>query len=62
MPWAMREESLQALDERLGELKPSLIVEVGSGQSTAGLRFPYNNMFYVLEAGGLEFYEKRRRR
>jgi spore germination cell wall hydrolase CwlJ-like protein len=29
---------------------------------TAGLRFPYNNMFYVLEAGGLEFYEKRRRR
>lgn len=35
MPWAMREESLQALDERLGELKPSLIVEVGSGQSTA---------------------------
>ncbi len=27
---------------------------------TAGLRFPYNNMFYVLEAGGNEFYEKRR--
>ena len=26
---------------------------------TAGLRFPYNNMFYVLEAGGNEFYEKR---
>lgn len=25
---------------------------------TAGLRFPYNNMFYVLEAGGNEFYEK----
>jgi hypothetical protein len=33
----MREESLQALDERLGELKPSLIVEAGSGQSTAVL-------------------------
>jgi spore germination cell wall hydrolase CwlJ-like protein len=29
---------------------------------TAGLRFPYNNMHYVLEAGGLEFYEKRSRR
>lgn len=29
---------------------------------TAGLRFPYDNMFYVLEEGGLEFYEKRRRR
>lgn len=28
---------------------------------TAGLRFPYNNMHYVLEAGGNEFYEKRRR-
>jgi spore germination cell wall hydrolase CwlJ-like protein len=28
---------------------------------TAGLRFPYNNMFYVLEAGGNEFYEKRSR-
>lgn len=28
---------------------------------TAGLRFPYNNMFYVLEAGGNEFYEKRTR-
>ena len=27
---------------------------------TAGLRFPYNNMYYVLEAGGNEFYEKRR--
>lgn len=27
---------------------------------TAGLRFPYDNMFYVLEAGGNEFYEKRR--
>lgn len=26
---------------------------------TAGLRFPYNNMHYVLEAGGNAFYEKR---
>jgi len=26
---------------------------------TAGLRFPYKNMHYVLEAGGNEFYEKR---
>lgn len=26
---------------------------------TAGLRFPYNNMYYVLEAGGNAFYEKR---
>ena len=26
---------------------------------TAGLRFPYNNMYYVLEAGGNQFYEKR---
>ncbi|GHA11573.1 cell wall hydrolase [Devosia pacifica] len=26
---------------------------------TAGLRFPYNNMHYVLEAGGNEFYVKR---
>lgn len=25
---------------------------------TAGLRFPYNNMTYVLEAGGNEFYIK----
>lgn len=25
---------------------------------TAGLRFPYGNMRYVLEAGGNEFYEK----
>src|SRR5690554_4424571 len=24
---------------------------------TAGLRFPYDNMYYVLEAGGNEFYE-----
>ncbi len=29
---------------------------------TAGLRFPYNNMHYVLEAGGNEFYIKRRTR
>jgi spore germination cell wall hydrolase CwlJ-like protein len=28
---------------------------------TAGLSFPYNNMFYVLEAGGNAFYEKRSR-
>ena len=27
---------------------------------TAGLRFPYNNMYYVLQAGGNEFYEKRK--
>ena len=35
---------------------------VGNAQHfhTAGLRFPYNNMYYVLEAGGNEFYEKRR--
>lgn len=34
---------------------------VGQAQHfhTAGLRFPYNNMYYVLEAGGNEFYEKR---
>lgn len=33
---------------------------VGAAQHfhTAGLRFPYNNMHYVLEAGGNEFYEK----
>lgn len=28
---------------------------------TAGLRFPYNNMHYVLVAGGNSFYEKRNR-
>ena len=28
----------------------------------AGLSFPYNNMHYVLEAGGNAFYEKRRGR
>ena len=26
----------------------------------AGYRFPYNNMFYILEAGGNNFYEKRK--
>lgn len=29
---------------------------------TAGLRFPYKNMHYVLQAGGNAFYEKRERR
>lgn len=29
---------------------------------TAGLRFPYKNMHYVLQAGGNAFYEKRDRR
>jgi spore germination cell wall hydrolase CwlJ-like protein len=28
---------------------------------TAGLKFPYKNMHYVLEAGGNAFYEKRSR-
>lgn len=28
---------------------------------TAGMRFPYNNMHYVLVAGGNSFYERRRR-
>jgi spore germination cell wall hydrolase CwlJ-like protein len=28
----------------------------------AGLKFPYKNMHYVLEAGGNAFYEKRSRR
>jgi len=27
---------------------------------TAGYRYPYTNMFYVLEAGGNNFYEKRK--
>jgi spore germination cell wall hydrolase CwlJ-like protein len=27
---------------------------------TAGYRFSYNNMYYVLEAGGNNFYEKRK--
>ena len=27
---------------------------------TAGYRFPYNNMYYVLIAGGNQFYEKRK--
>ena len=27
---------------------------------TAGYKFPYNNMYYVLEAGGNTFYEKRK--
>lgn len=27
---------------------------------TAGHSFPYRNMFYVLEAGGNSFYEKRK--
>lgn len=27
---------------------------------TAGYKFPYNNMYYVLEAGGNNFYEKRK--
>jgi spore germination cell wall hydrolase CwlJ-like protein len=27
---------------------------------TAGYKFPYNNMYYVLEAGGNSFYEKRK--
>ncbi len=29
---------------------------------TAGLHFPYNNMHYVVVAGGNQFYEKRSRR
>jgi len=33
---------------------------VGNAQffHTAGLTFPYNNMHYVLVAGGNAFYEK----
>lgn len=27
---------------------------------TAGYKFPYDNMYYVLEAGGNSFYEKRK--
>ena len=27
---------------------------------TAGYSFPYDNMYYVLEAGGNSFYEKRK--
>jgi hypothetical protein len=52
------EEAAEAVlkGERKAKLKNTMYFH------TAGLRFPYNNMFYVLEAGGLEFYEKRRRR
>jgi len=35
--WELREESLELLDKRLEELKPRLIVEAGSGKSTAVL-------------------------
>lgn len=33
--WALRQESLDALDQRLTELRPKVIVEAGSGESTA---------------------------
>lgn len=35
--WALRPESLEALDVRLSELNPQLIVEAGSGRSTVVL-------------------------
>ena len=35
--WALREETLKLLDLRLGFLKPKLIVEAGSGRSSAVL-------------------------
>lgn len=37
--------------------------KVGQAQffHTAGMKFPYKNMHYVLEAGGNAFYEKRSR-
>jgi len=37
MSWALREESLEALDRRLSELEPKIMVEAGSGESTAVL-------------------------
>lgn len=41
--------------ERSAKLKNSMYFH------TAGLKFPYNNMHYVLVAGGNAFYEKRGR-
>lgn len=41
--------------ERHPKLKNSMFFH------TAGLKFPYNNMHYVLVAGGNAFYEKRHR-
>lgn len=42
-----------------GERHPNLGREVKHFH-TAGYRYSYNNMFYVLEAGGNNFYEKRK--
>lgn len=35
--WALKQESLDLLDQRLGELNPQLCVEAGSGMSTVVL-------------------------
>jgi spore germination cell wall hydrolase CwlJ-like protein len=42
-----------------GKRHPTLTGEVKHFH-TAGYKFPYNNMYYVLEAGGNNFYEKRK--
>ncbi len=42
-----------------GKRHPTLTGEVKHFH-TAGYKFPYNNMYYVLEAGGNNFYEKKK--
>ena len=43
-----------------GERHPKIYKEVMFFH-TAGYRYPYDNMHYVVVAGGNSFYEKRRR-
>jgi spore germination cell wall hydrolase CwlJ-like protein len=42
-----------------GKRHPTLTADVKFFH-TAGYRYPYDNMYYVLEAGGNNFYEKRK--
>jgi spore germination cell wall hydrolase CwlJ-like protein len=59
----MKEKRSYALAARVADAVLSGVrhpgVRAAKHFHTAGLRFPYKNMHYVLEAGGNEFYEKR---
>ena len=57
---ASLQRAYRAADRVLGGMRHPTLSTAVKHFHTAGHSFPYRNMFYVLEAGGNSFYEKRK--
>lgn len=57
---ASKERAYRVADRVLSGARHATLSREVKHFHTAGYSFPYDNMYYVLEAGGNSFYEKRK--